>query len=268
MRHAVSRLSMNTHRLNSNIEQIRGKIEPLRAAISGHQLYHRISGPLEVQLFMQYHVYAVWDFMSLLKSLQNALTCTRVPWVPVGTAETRYLINEIVCGEESDVDPEGRRMSHFEMYLAAMEQAGASTFEIHAVVDELKSGSSPVSALRKVGAPSAAVDFVDYTFQVIAGEQPHVMASVFTFGREDLIPRMFFGLVRDLGQRFPDRFALFQYYLQRHIEVDGDHHSLLAIEMVQQLCGDDNVKWHEAESAAIRSLECRLKLWDAIHSCL
>jgi hypothetical protein len=98
-------------------------------------------------------------------------------------------------------------MSHFEMYLAAMEQAGASTLEIHAVVGELKSGSSPVSALRKVGAPSAAVDFVDYTFQVIAGEKPHVMARVFTFSREDLIPRMFFGLVRDLGQRFPDRFA-------------------------------------------------------------
>jgi hypothetical protein len=71
--------------------------------------------------------------------------------------------------------------------------------------------------------------------------------------------------VRDLGQRFPDRFGLFQYYLQRHIEVDGDHHSLLAIEMVNQLCGDDPVKWQEAESAAIRSLECRLELWNSIH---
>jgi hypothetical protein len=252
----------------NSIDQIRSKVEPLRAAISGHPLYKRITGPAEVQVFMQHHVYAVWDFMSLLKSLQNALTCTRVPWVPVGTAETRYLINEIVCGEESDVDPEGRRMSHFEMYLAAMEQAGASTAEIMAMLKQITAGAEPSEALQAAQAPPAAHNFVDYTFQVIAGNKPHVMASVFTFGREDLIPQMFYGLVRDLGQHFPDRFGLFQYYLQRHIEVDGDHHSLLAIEMVNQLCGEDPVKWQEAESAAIRSLECRLHLWDAIHSAL
>lgn len=250
------------------LESIRSRVEPLREAIAGHRLYGRIAGPEQVQLFMQHHVYAVWDFMSLLKSLQNSLTCTRVPWVPVGTAETRYLINEIVCGEESDVDPEGKRMSHFEMYLAAMEQAGAPTAAIRVTLLEINHGTAPVDALRKAKAPAAAIDFVDYTFQVIASHQPHVMASVFTFGREDLIPQMFYGLVRDLGQRFPDRFGLFQYYLQRHIEVDGDHHSHLALEMVRQLCGDDAEKWREAESAAVRSLECRLQLWDAIYSSL
>jgi hypothetical protein len=257
---------MGTSAEVNRIDQIRSKVEPLRAAIAGHPLYDRITGPAEVQVFMQHHVYAVWDFMSLLKSLQNALTCTRVPWVPVGTAETRYLINEIVCGEESDVDPEGRRMSHFEMYLSAMEQAGASTSQIRAMLKEIIAGAEPIAALKTAEAPVAAREFVDYTFQVIAGKQPHVMASVFTFGREDLIPQMFYGLVRDLGERFPDRFGLFQYYLQRHIEVDGDHHSLLAIEMVNQLCGDDPVKWQEAESAAIRSLECRLELWNAIEA--
>jgi len=256
---------MSTSIAGNRIDQIRSKVEPLRSAISGHPLYKRITGPAEVQVFMQHHVYAVWDFMSLLKSLQNALTCTRVPWVPVGTAETRYLINEIVCGEESDVDPDGRRMSHFEMYLAAMEQAGASTAEIRAMLKQITAGAEPSAALQAAQAPPAAHSFVDYTFQVIAGNKPHVMASVFTFGREDLIPQMFYGLVRDLGQRFPDRFGLFQYYLQRHIEVDGDHHSLLAIEMVNQLCGDDPVKWQEAEIAAIRSLECRLELWNSIH---
>jgi hypothetical protein len=250
----------------NRVQSIQQRVEPLRNAIAGHALYQHIAGPSEVQRFMEHHVYAVWDFMSLLKSLQNALTCTRVPWVPVGTAETRYLINEIVCGEESDTDPDGRRMSHFEMYLAAMAQAGASTQEINAMLHEISAGSDPVTALKKVHAPEAAVDFVNYTFRVIADGKPHVMASVFTFGREDLIPQMFYGLVRDLGQRFPDRFALFQYYLQRHIEVDGDHHSLLAIEMVNQLCGEDEAKWQEAETAAVQSLEHRLRLWDAIHA--
>ena len=255
---------MGTSAEVNRIDQIRSKVEPLRAAIAGHPLYNRITGPAEVQVFMQHHVYAVWDFMSLLKSLQNALTCTRVPWVPVGTAETRYLINEIVCGEESDVDLEGRRMSHFEMYLAAMEQAGASTTEIRAMLKEINAGTEPAVALRRAGAPAAAQEFVDYTFQVIAGKKPHVMASVFTFGREDLIPQMFYGLVRDLGQRFPERFGLFQYYLQRHIEVDGDHHSGLALQMVSNLCGDDSGKWDEACQAAVKSLEHRLALWNGI----
>lgn len=255
---------MSTGIAGHPIDSIHKKAEPLRKAIAGHALYARMAGPEQVQSFMEHHVYAVWDFMSLLKSLQNALTCTRVPWVPVGTAETRYLINEIVCGEESDTDPEGRRMSHFEMYLSAMEQAGASTAAIRAMLQEIHAGSLPAEALRKANAPAAATAFVDYTFQVIAGNQPHIMASVFTFGREDLIPQMFYGLVQDLGRRFPDRFGLFQYYLQRHIEVDGDHHSHLALAMVRQLCGEDPVKWQEAEDAAVRSLECRLQLWDAI----
>ena len=92
--------------------------------IAHHKLYSAIE---DMRVFMQYHVYAVWDFMSLLKSLQRNLTCVNVPWFPIGDADTRYLINEIVTGEESDVDQNGIRKSHFEMYLEAMDQCGADT---------------------------------------------------------------------------------------------------------------------------------------------
>src|SRR5688500_7535225 len=99
------------------LERIQNEIEPLRQQIINHKVYSVINDLEDLRIFMQYHVYAVWDFMSLLKSLQINLTCTTIPWFPVGSANNRYLINEIVAGEESDVDSKGERKSHFEMYL-------------------------------------------------------------------------------------------------------------------------------------------------------
>ena len=124
--------------MNQHIEHLRARIEPIRQQIIHHEVYSLIKTVEDLNVFMAFHVYAVWDFMSLLKTLQNNLTCTSVPWFPVGSADTRFLINEIVVGEESDVDMNGVRMSHFEIYLKAMEQSGASTSSIITFINELK----------------------------------------------------------------------------------------------------------------------------------
>jgi hypothetical protein len=113
--------------MNPYIKNIQTEIEPLRQEIINHKVYGVIKDIKALRIFMQYHVFAVWDFMSLLKALQNNLTCTNVPWFPVGSADTRFLINEIVVGEESDVDQNGNRISHFELYLQAMKEAQANT---------------------------------------------------------------------------------------------------------------------------------------------
>ena len=52
---------------------------------------------------------------------------------------------------------------------------------------------------------------------------------------------------------------------ERHIEVDGGHHSQLALEMVTELCGNDAAKWEQATSASLKALEMRSQLWDAIN---
>jgi pyrroloquinoline quinone (PQQ) biosynthesis protein C len=252
----------------NTLDSLRHRIEPLRSRIINHPVYSNIRSLEDVRVFMEQHVYAVWDFMSLLKTLQNTLTCTSVPWFPVGTGDTRQFINEIVLGEECDVDEHGTRMSHFELYLQAMEQCGADTHSIRTFCAVLQQTQDMEKAFEQAHTPPAARQFVRNTFSDISSGKAHVQASVFTFGREDLIPSMFISMVNDLHVSFPERIQAFKYYLERHIEVDGDHHSHLALAMCANLFDGDAARIAEAEEAAVRALEHRILLWDSVHEAL
>ena len=237
-------------------------LEPIRRQIAAHPLYRAIDSLPKLQTFMQAHVYAVWDFMSLLKTLQRSLTCVDVPWRPVGDPATRRLINEIVLGEESD-EYQGSPLSHFELYLLAMESCGADTGPVRLLLTSLENGRTMHDSLA--GAPTEAAAFVQATFSVIDSRQIHRAAAAFAFGREDLIPDMFSAFVRDLDARLPGQIAPFRYYLERHIEMDGDEHGPMALQMMRQLCTTEE-HWREAEESARFALEARLALWNGIYS--
>lgn len=249
---------------NQSITQLQAVIASTRNQLVKHPLYNQLQTLKQIKLFTSYHVFAVWDFMSLLKSLQQNLTCTTTPWMPVGTANTRYLINEIVLGEESDVDELGNRTSHFELYLKAMQQLDSDTNVIEQLLVYIANGVDVITAMNKLNMPDAIKEFVGFTFDIIQNQPVHVQAAVFTFGREDLIPDMFIGLVSDLSASHPEQISTLKYYLERHIEVDGGHHSHLATQMVVELCGNDAIKWQQATEAAITALQKRKLLWDAI----
>lgn len=239
-------------------------LDDLRGRLREHELYGRLTTHRNIAVFMKHHVWAVWDFMSLVKVLQNRLTCVDAPWLPVGDPEVRYLINDIVVGEESDLDRHGRRSSHFEIYLAAMKGLGARTVRIERFIELLAGGVTVEAALDQVGAPRAAAAFVGQTFSVISRGRLHEIASVFTFGREDVIPTMFLGMLDRLESSGGIDLADLRYYLERHIEVDGDHHGPLARRMIEILCDGDQQRYREAVEAARAALECRIALWDAI----
>ena len=250
--------------MNEYLVKLQKAIEPLRQKIINHKVYAAIEEIDDLKIFMQYHVFAVWDFMSLLKSLQNNLTCTSVPWFPKGSANTRYLINEIVAGEESDVDSNGVRKSHFELYLDAMKQSGAATQQIEAFTHHLKENNNLLLAFAAAAVKPKAKAFVEFTFETINDNKDYIQSAVFTFGREDLIPNMFMSIVNDIHQNFAERISVFKYYLERHIEVDGGHHSHLALEMTANLCGSDEQRWAAAEKATLQSLQKRINLWDGV----
>ena len=245
-----------------NIEHIQKEIESLRQELKSHRLYEQLETIEDIKIFTQDHVFAVWDFMSLLKALQIELTCVSIPWVPRKKGKLTQFINEIALAEESDVDLSGESKSHFEMYLDAMGRMGSDTQKIEIFMSKIIQNIPVSEALDFAEVPDAVKSFVKVTFDTIYSNDAHKIASAFTFGREDLIPDMFIEIIQQTHEQ--ESFKDFLYYLNRHVELDGDSHGPLSLEMIVELCGDDQQKWSEVLATAKASLEVRISLWDYI----
>ena len=243
--------------MNKNIQHINTQITEYKKAVVNHPLYRQLNTIKDIQKLMEIHVYAVWDFMSLLKGLQIELTSTTLPWKPVGNNKIRRLINSIVLEEESDVDVDGNPASHYEMYLDAMKECGANTAKIEKFVNS-------VSTIELPKVDTAIDSFLATTFDVLKTGKTHKIAAAFTFGREDLIPDMFTAIVNDLSKEY--KLGKFVYYLERHIELDGGEHGPLALQLISDLCGNDKQKWQEVEQTAKDCLVARKELWDVVLS--
>jgi hypothetical protein len=246
---------------NSAIETLKEAIEPARQKVVSHPLYRQLNTRDAVVTFMEHHAFAVWDFMSLLKTLQRRLTCVQVPWVPAGPRASRRLINDIVLVEESDELGNGF-ISHFELYLDGMRQAGADTSRIDAFIGLLRDGQPVVLALEEARVPRSAAEFVATTWGFIEDAPVHCQAAAFAFGREDLIPEMF-DQVAALNAEFGE-LSTFVDYLRRHIQVDSEEHTPMAMQMLADLCGDDSTKWAQCEETINLAFAARMKLWDGI----
>jgi hypothetical protein len=244
------------------IEQLTARIQPARDQVVSHRLYAALDSHPAITTFMEHHVYAVWDFMSLLTSLQRQLTCVELPWVPSGPSGSRRLINDIVLVEESD-QLQGGFISHFELYLRGMTQAGADRSTIDTFIGLLRAGTGVPEALVAAAVPAPSAQFVTTTWRFIQDAPVHCQAAAFAFGREDLIPDMFEQVVKvnaDQGGRLDT----FVDYLARHIEVDGEEHTPMAMQMLADLCQDDGSKWQECAETVNDALAARTRLWDGI----
>lgn len=230
-------------------------IQEKQISLTEHPVYQTFDRLENIQRFMSYHVFAVWDFMSLLKSLQRHLTCVSVPWKPSPyPAEMVRLINQIVLGEESDVDRDGNPTSHFDLYLKGMEEVGADTSCIKSFLID--------NDFSKI--PEGAREFVEFNLNVAMNGHVVEVASSFFFGREKLVPEIFQVMV-DTLKREKIHAPTFIYYLERHIEVDSGEHGPLAKRALSYLTGNNPELDKMALSSGVNALDMRTKLWDATH---
>ncbi|MGE4170510.1 MAG: DUF3050 domain-containing protein [Candidatus Margulisiibacteriota bacterium] len=243
---------------------IKTALVPLQDKLRNHPVYAALNTPAELMVFMNHHVYSVWDFMNLLKTLQAALTCVSVPWRPVLHPDNARLINEIVLEEESD-HINGATTSHFAFYVSALQAldtgSGIGTF-----VGHLQAGLPYTSLIELPEVPTGAKPFLRTTFDLIQGPLVGV-ASAFTFGRESLIPTLFSQLVSQAAVAEDPALSTFMDYIHRHIELDGDVHSHLAETMTANLI-QTPADVEVAIAAATQALAARLGLWDAIYAAL
>ncbi len=232
-------------------------------ALVSHPLYDRLHSVEDAREFMRHHVFAVWDFFSLLKRLQREVTCVDTPWLPRGLSDHARFILEIVLSEESDEAIGTGYISHFELYLSAMSEIGADRTVIDGYIARLEGGADAVAALYHPEVPRFVRDFVASTLRVALRGKPHEVAASFCHGRENLLPDVLAGIQRGLGTDI-SQVPIFSHYLERHITLDHDEHGPLALRLLAALCGNDGEKLAEANRAGVEAITARGRLWDGI----
>lgn len=240
-------------------EDVFGAVERL----NGHPLYKSLKELGDLRMFMEHHVFSVWDFMSLAKSLQEIVAPVRQPWMPGEDGALRRFINELILEEECDEGPNhGEYRSHFEIYMNSMSEVGADVEPcrrfLRSVVNE---GLDMALELPCVPDPSRA--FTRATFDIIRSKEPHKIAAAFALGRESIIPDMFREILSK-AEVPEDSIPTFHYYLNRHVELDEGQHGPMAMRLLNSLCGGEECKVREAIHAAEQAIEARIKLWDGI----
>ncbi len=242
---------------------IQNKIEPIQNQLFDHKIYSEIKTIDELRVFMQAHVFAVWDFMSLVKKLQMSLTCVSLPWFPPSQSKSARLINEIVLYEETDFNYQRQPSSHLEMYLDSMKEIGADTSMFDSFLNILAKTNDLKVAFTSAKVPTFISNFVGNNIKIVLYGNIEEVASNFLFGREDSIPEMFTRLL-DRWKIDEEKVPSLIYYLKRHIDLDSNEHGPAGHKLLSDLIGKDEVANSRALNAATNAILDRISLWDGI----
>ncbi|HEY9638467.1 MAG TPA: DUF3050 domain-containing protein [Coleofasciculaceae cyanobacterium] len=243
--------------------QLVEKLSPIRDALLSHPVYQELGTLVPLQVFMESHIFAVWDFMALIKTLQQRLTCLDVPWLPPTDIISARLVNEIVLAEETDEVAPGCYTSHFDLYLKAMVEIGADISQIQNFLYTLRQGDPADKALAPLDIPESTKAFVCSTLEATS-KSTHEVAAAFLLGREDIIPAMFRQILDKLEGEQGFTCDSLRLYLDRHTHLDEEQHAPMGQQLLKNLCGNDPLKWEQALHSALNALKARQSLWNGV----
>lgn len=248
-----------TESKGTDLQSLKSELNSQMNLLHSHDLYSNIKSISDLRKFMEIHVFCVWDFMSLTKSLQRYLTCVDIPWVPRENSKVVRFINEVVLAEESD-QVDDIVSSHFELYLLAMDEVGANSSSIRQIVDQVRNGLSLEIALEKSGVSDQIRDFVLFNINVAKSDPIESLLGNFIYGREDSIPEMFSSLLSCWGIEKKDAPLLYKY-LERHIELDGEEHGPMILEVSKSIVSDEQ-GYTTFFQGGLDAVNSRIKLWN------
>jgi hypothetical protein len=247
------------------------EVRPYEQALLNHPMYTELTTLMALRTFMQAHVFAVWDNMLLLKTLQQRLTCITTPWLPVEDPIAARLINEIILDEETESVGSGEYLSHAQCYLVAMAEVGAQTQLIEQLMSLLRNGMSLEAALSTLTIAPSISGFVLTTWQICQGPTAGIVAA-FLSGGEEISPPMFANLLKQLDVIEPQLKQMnvccdrLRNYCQHHVSLDEAQHIPIAKRLLNRICGENPEAWQQATDAAIATLRARQRLWNGVLS--
>ncbi|MEK9657278.1 MAG: DUF3050 domain-containing protein [bacterium] len=236
------------------------RLTPYRDRLYAHSIYQQLNNEDNIIKFMGYHVYSVWDFMNLLTHLQQQLTCTTIPWKPVPDVKAAQLLNEIKCEEESD-EIDGTVSSHFMYYVGIIQTATHCPWHVPAFLKDLTNGVPYDRLIKQAYLPESVQQYLAHTQTMIQSSVLQTAAS-FTYARETIMSDMLAQISQHDRQQSPVLSSFYEY-LNRHIELDGERHQFLALDIIDQLC-QSKTDEECVYKAAVAGIEARLTFWDAI----
>lgn len=130
----ILRIIMKNIRIEEKMSQLQSDIIEMKH----HQVFNEIKTINDLRIFMEWHIFTVWDFRPLIQSLKNDFTGTTLSLMPTKNTKFARLINEIALGEESDETSDGSPASHLQIYLSAMHEVNTSTSTINDFIYHLK----------------------------------------------------------------------------------------------------------------------------------
>ena len=151
-----------------------------------------------------------------------------------------------------------------------MEDVGASTRQFDTFRSQARAGASIEAAMVQTEVPPHVRAFVMQTMMLAQTGSTEEVLAAFFYGREDIIPEMFSRLRKVLpgARKTNDPLRHFVYYIERHIELDGDSHGPMGRELLDGLVAGLPQKDERALHAACNSIRARIELWDGTVSIL